>query len=804
MWQETSTFPPCEIMTQLPLSIKAVQQWLPKVRSLLSASIVLVLALATSLAISAVIKLIQQDADRWRVGQVLLMRLDKRVYQLNALESQTSADPSLAHSNASLLDNLNTESQAYLDQLMQARKDRGALPELRYNLAGYQKSLNQEFQLLETGKAPEARLAHGAKVRPSFEALTDAIGNANKDYDSQAVFAGRLADNGTTTVLLITALGLSLLVRRFERVRRQGAQLTTERETLRQSEERFRALIRNASDVIAILSPTGDIRYLSSAAQHLWGYAPEDLEGTCVFALMPLEEGARPQTLLEQAIESSEGGLTTEMRLQYADDTWHLSEIIFTNLLSEPGIEGIVLTCRDISERKAFEDQLSHQAFHDALTGLPNRALFMERLLHAQARARRQQTCVGVVFLDLDNFKVINDSLGHEAGDHLLLTVAERLCECVRPGDTVARLGGDEFTVLFEDLIDNDQIMGLAERIVQVMDTPVTVSGREVFTTGSLGIALSVGDDRSAEDLLRDADTAMYQAKSNGKARSVVFDRRMNADAVERLELEIDMRRALDREEFCVYYQPIICLETGKISEVEALVRWQHPERGLIPPLKFIPLAEETGLVVPLGRWVLGEACRQAHEWQRQYPQEPPLTISVNLSARQLQQPTLLDEVIQILKETCLNPQLLKLEITESVMMLDSETTIPRLHQLKALGIHLAVDDFGTGYSSMSYLSSLPIDTLKIDRAFVNNMGRNPEDLAIVRAIVSLAKTLNLRITSEGIETSEQLEQLRALGSDQGQGYYFDRPLPADQLSARLAAHAAAPFTPEPLLVLSR
>ena len=793
----------CELMIKLPLSFKTVQLWLPKIRALLSASVVLILALATSLAISAVIKLIQQDADQWRVGQVLLMRLDKRVYQLNALEAQTSNDSSLAHINQSSLDNLNSEAQEYLDQLTQARKDRNALPEIRYNLARYQTALTEEFRLLDAGKAPEARLVHQEKVRPAFEKLTDAIGDANNNYASQAVFAGQVADVGTTTVLLITALGLSLLVRRFERVRRQGAQLTTEREMLRQSEERFRALIRNASDVIAILTPEGQIRYLSSAAQHLWGYAPEDLEGTCVFALMPPEEGARPQTLMEQAIESPEGGLTTEMRVQYADQSWHLSEIILTNLLSEPGIEGVVLTCRDISERKAFEEQLSHQAFHDALTGLPNRALFMERLLHAQARARRQQTCVGVVFLDLDNFKVINDSLGHEAGDHLLLTVAQRLSDCIRPGDTVARLGGDEFTVLFEDLADNDHIMGLAERIVQVMDTPVTVSGREVFTTVSLGIALSVGDDRSAEDLLRDADTAMYQAKTNGKARSVVFDRSMNADAVERLELEIDMRRALDREEFCVYYQPIVCLETGRINEVEALVRWQHPERGLVAPLKFIPLAEQTGLIVPLGRWVLREACRQMHEWQRQYPEEPPMMVSVNLSARQLQQPTLLEEVIEILKETSLSPHLLKLEITESVMMLDSETTIPRLHQLKALGIHLAVDDFGTGYSSMSYLSSLPIDTLKIDRAFVSNMGRNPEDLAIVRAIVSLAKTLNLRITSEGIETIEQLEQLRALGSDQGQGYYFDRPLPADQFRARLAARSAMPYAPEDALVIS-
>lgn len=760
---------------------------LPKARAFFSASLVLVLALLVSVGISEVIQVIQHDADRWRVGQVLLMRLDKKVDQLRLLEGQLSADPSLVHGDMSQVDQLNTDTHQLLEQLLHLRGDSTALPNVRHALALYQQTLHDEFQLADAGKGVQARAVHDDRVVQAFDALGNSISDANKDYDDEAMLAGRVADIGTTTVLLLSALVLAVLMRRFERARRQGAQLTTERETLRQSEERFRALIRNASDVIAIVTPDGVIRYLSSAAQHLWGYAPEDLEGTCVFALMHPDEAGRPQALLAQACTGPDGGLTAELRLRQADSSWRLSEVILTNLLMEPGIEGIVLTCRDISERKAFEEQLAHQAFHDSLTGLPNRALFMERLGHAQARAKRGLTSVGVIFLDLDNFKVVNDSLGHEAGDHLLVTVAERLTACIRPGDTVARLGGDEFTILLEDLTEGTQVSGLAERIEKVLDLPVAVSGREVFTTGSLGIAVCLGDERTPDDLLRDADTAMYQAKTNGKARSVVFDRSMNADAVERLELETDLRRALEKDEFQVYYQPIVGLETGCIVEVEALVRWAHPERGLIPPLKFIPLAEETGLIVALGRWVLEQACRQGRFWQRQYPQEPPLVISVNLSARQLQHPGLVADVTEVLRETELHPSSLKLEITESVMMLDSETTIPRLHQLKALGIHLAVDDFGTGYSSMSYLSSLPIDTLKIDRAFVNNMGRNPEDMAIVRAIVSLAKTLNLRITSEGIENQEQLAQLHALGCDQGQGYHFDRPMPADQLGARLA-----------------
>ena len=431
---------------------------------------------------------------------------------------------------------------------------------------------------------------------------------------------------------------------------------------------------------------------------------------------------------------------------------------------------------------------LEHQAFHDTLTRLPNRTLFMDRLQHAMARSARRHGTFAVLFLDLDRFKVVNDSLGHETGDRLLVAVAERLRDCLRPEDTAARFGGDEFIILLEDTTSVHEAVQVAERILGALRAPFRISKREVVVSASIGIVLDHPERQRPAELLRDVDVAMYRAKAKGKATYEVFDLGMNARALERLEREADLRRALARGELRVYYQPKVVLATGRLFGAEALVRWEHPRRGLLLPGEFVPLAEETGLIQAIDRWVLGEACRQARIWHERYPSDPPLLLSVNISARQFLGPDLVADVARVLQETRAVPGSVALEITEGVLMEDVEATIATLQGLKDLGLLLAIDDFGMGYSSLSYLKRFSVNILKIDRAFVAGLGRVPEDTAIVEAVIGLARALGLLVTAEGVETAAQAAQLHALGCTLGQGYYFARPLPSDATEALVAA----------------
>ncbi len=453
----------------------------------------------------------------------------------------------------------------------------------------------------------------------------------------------------------------------------------------------------------------------------------------------------------------------------------------------------------EIDGRKKAEEQLLHDAFHDALTGLPNRALFMDRLAHAIAIAKRRKAYFfAVLFLDIDRFKIVNDSLGHIVGDQLLIAIGQRLLTCLRPGDTVARLGGDEFAILLEDISGVGNAIYIAERIENELLTPFNVSGHEVFATGSIGIALSSPTYNQPEQVLRDADTAMYQAKAQGRANHVVFEQGMHVHAVERLQLEMDLRRAIERKEFIVYYQPILSSKTSSIAGFEALVRWQHPERGLVNPGDFIRAAEETGLIVAIDRSVLRQACRKMHEWQKQFPGSPPPFISVNLSNKQMAQPDLVEHISLVLKETGLPPERLKLEITESVIIENPEATSAVLSQLRALGVQLYIDDFGTGYSSLSYLQRLPIDGLKIDRSFIWRMGEHGENQEVIKTIMTLAHDLQVDVIAEGIETANQLAQIQSLNCENWQGFLFSKPVACEQAKNLIRNRPSVKDAPAP------
>jgi diguanylate cyclase (GGDEF)-like protein/PAS domain S-box-containing protein len=540
----------------------------------------------------------------------------------------------------------------------------------------------------------------------------------------------------------------------------------------RQSEARFRSMVQNSSDIIAVVDADTRIRYLTPSVGRLLGYSPEQLQGTSLSNLLHPEDLPRANAMIADIVAHPVAPAPAEWRLRRREGEWFFAEVIVTNLLGDPTIAGLVVTVRDIQERKALESQLTHQAFHDPLTKLANRALLSDRVSHAQARSRRDGRPCAVLLMDLDDFKTINDTLGHAAGDEVLMEVARRLHGCIRAGDTAARLGGDEFALLLEDTPDAARAIEVADRIAQALRPPVLLGNKEAFLSASTGIAVGVSAEPEGE-LLRNADVALYLAKEKGKGRCEVFEPSMRAAVMARLQLEADLHRALERSEFLLYYQPIVDLQSGQIIGAEALLRWRHPERGLLSPADFIPLAEESGQIVPIGRWVLEEACRSIRSLSRG---RAGFHVSVNLSARQLQEADLVDQVAGALSAAGLAPENLVLEVTESMIMLEPRTMIARLRALKELGVRLAIDDFGTGYSSLSYLQNLPVDILKIDRSFIHepaNAGLSP----LARGIVDLGRAMRLVMVAEGIERREQAESLRRVGCELGQGFYLARPM---------------------------
>ena len=551
----------------------------------------------------------------------------------------------------------------------------------------------------------------------------------------------------------------------------------------RHNEARFRSLVQHSSDVIIVTRADGTIRFVSPSVTRVFGYDPSGMLRSTVSELLHPDDRERAAAFFSTAAQAPGVTGPVEWRFSQPDGSWLHAEILATNLLHDTTVKGVVLNTRDVSERRRLEEQLTHQAFHDPLTGLANRALFRDRVSHALALAQRRGSPVTVIFLDLDDFKKVNDSLGHGEGDRLLIAVAERFLACARSADTVARLGGDEFAILIEGAEGQD---GLPDRLATAMSHPFSLSGNQVRATASIGVASASPGDR-ADDLLRNADMAMYAAKRHGKGRAETYESRMYADIRERLDLETALRAAVERHELKLLYQPIVHLASGGIYGVEALIRWEHPQFGRLLPQHFIPLAEETGVIVQLGSWVLGEACRQLQVWQAAHPRLS-LAVAINLSGRQLQGSGLADALRQTLTSSGVEPSSVVLEITESVLMQQTDPVLERLQQLKALGVRLAIDDFGTGYSSLSYLQRFPIDILKIAKPFVDEVGQGADRSALARAIVGLGDTLKLQTIAEGIERAEQRAALIELGCTLGQGYHFWPALPAAGIEELLAS----------------
>jgi diguanylate cyclase (GGDEF)-like protein/PAS domain S-box-containing protein len=552
----------------------------------------------------------------------------------------------------------------------------------------------------------------------------------------------------------------------------------TER-ALEASEARFRVLTESSLDLISVVDAEGAILYQSPALRNLLGYEASETLGRNLIDMVHADDRENARAALRRVIETRLSSEPVEFRLQHRNGLWRTFESLGTNCLANPHIHGLVFNSRDVTDRKVIQQRIQHLAYHDNLTGLPNRGLLQDRLAHSIARAERANRKVAVLFVDLDNFKNINDTLGHDVGDELLRQVARRLSECVRLEDTIARQGGDEFIVLLDSMQDGRGASVVAQKVLNALRQPFSLGGTEQHVSGSVGIALYPDDGRDPQTLMKSADTAMFHGKGLGKNTYQYFTSQMNVAVKRRMTLESALRRAVMDKDFVLHYQPQVDLDTGEIVAVEALVRWQT-ETGLVLPGDFIPLAEETGLINELGEWVLREGCRQAREWlDRGLPRR---RMAINLSARQFADRGFLDMVTRVLAETGMDPTLLELEITESQVMRETAGMISLLGQLSEMGMQLAIDDFGTGYSSLSYLNRLPIQKLKIDQSFVRDITVDPNDAAIVVAIINMAKSLELDTIAEGVETAGQVALLRSKGCRTGQGFLFSAPLDAQKL----------------------
>ncbi|MCY1139943.1 EAL domain-containing protein [Actinoplanes sp. Pm04-4] len=586
------------------------------------------------------------------------------------------------------------------------------------------------------------------------------------------------ADLGTTLVLVAMMCCIVGLTALYAKSRRS---LDSRR---RHAEQRAETLLAASADAVIAVSSDNRIVYATESISQMLGLSRQSLVGRRVDDLLT-DEQVQPAHEFFDALNALPLGqsLRIESQLRGADGRWVYVDVLATNWVDDPDVEASVVSLRDIGARRELEEKLHQQAFTDSLTGMPNRALFRQRL--DEAVTGHEDHPVTVLLLDLDDFKLVNDNLGHSAGDELLTTIAGRLRRHVRPSDVLARLGGDEFAIIMRDLEPGDAA-ALAERLVRTIREPIRLGSRDITCSLSIGIATSVPGDANGDQLLGNADLAMYAAKRAGRNGYAIFDPTMTMSVLEEAQLRIDLEHALEHDEFAVLYQPVVDMQTQSVTSVEALVRWNHPRDGLLGPYHFIAAAEANGLIVPLGRWVLREACAQLAHWRAESPAAASLKVNVNLSARQFQYAGLVDDVAGALDDAGLDPASLTLEITESMLMEDIDTAKRTLHALRELGVRLAIDDFGTGYSSLSYLKQLPVDVIKIDKTFVDDVDTDADDVALVDAVAGLGQALKMQTVAEGIETDAQWVTLRRLGIDHGQGYLFGRPADARQIRALL------------------
>jgi diguanylate cyclase (GGDEF)-like protein/PAS domain S-box-containing protein len=635
------------------------------------------------------------------------------------------------------------------------------------------------FGLLRARRAAGRELEPGLPTRasvfvPSVPFAAAVIAAAAAGIRGE--FEGFLVADGAAVIVLVVMRQVLALWENISFWRRLETEVESGAEELRRNEARFRSLVQNSADVISVLDEDLELVYQSPSSRSVLGYDPAELVAAGdPFRLVHPDDTPRLRTAFHELAGRRGASLQIDGRVRHSDGEWRHVEGTVTNLLGEESVRGFVVNFRDISDRKSLEEQLIYRAFHDPLTALANRALFGDRLRHALSRRPRTERAIAVLFCDLDEFKRVNDSLGHGPGDRMLSAVAKRIDKCVRTGDTVARLGGDEFAVLLEEPESKLEPVRVAERILEALAPPFDLEARKVYIRASIGIAMTPEAGEAAEELLRAADVAMYRAKARGGGSYELFESDMHTELIERLELEADLQNAIERDQLVLDYQPIVALDSGEVRGAEALLRWDHPDLGRLPPARFIGMAEITNLIGPIGRWVMREACSQARRWQGEAPDRPPLGVSVNISAIELQAPGLVEEVEVALLESGIEPGTLTIEITESAV-LETEAAIARLAALRELGVRIAVDDFGTGYSSLGYLRRLPVDVLKIDRSFLDEIGRASRAGAIVDAILAMSSSLGIDAVAEGVEEPEQARTLLEKGCPLAQGYYFGRP----------------------------